>query len=399
MKLSVGCGVRVAALVLLSLALLGAKRPGNLGDVVEVRYWSYPDYTRVVVELTRPISSQVRHLPANAKAQRPERLYLDLDGVWVGRRFADGITVGDGLLEGVRLGQNTLTRTRLVIDVEHYERHRLFTLTSPHRLVVDVYGPRDGGESLTWPEAGDRRNREPSRLPMEMRPVQTVVLDAGHGGRDPGAIGVGGVREKDVTLSLAKALKPRLEKRGFKVVLTRSGDRSVSLEERTAIAEAARGDLFVSLHANASRRRSLRGVETYYLDEDYARHSLTLAARENGIETADVDDLQRTVARFRVSETSTHSRRLAHLVHGEIVEGLKRQRRPVKDLGVKKGPFYVLFLSDTPAILVEAGFLTNRAAAKRLADRKYLEAVADEIANGLNRYRESRSQVAARVTP
>lgn len=387
----------LAALIIVAMGLLGAKRPKGLGDVVEVRHWSYPDYTRVVVELDHPVASSAAfHLPADRKAGRPERLYVDIDRVWVGRRFEGGFPVVDGLLQGVRLGQNTLTTTRVVIDVENYENHRLFTLTHPHRLVLDVYGPRVKGQGLGWPGGGDASKRPPARLPSELRPVQTVVLDPGHGGRDPGAIGVGGLREKVVTLRLAQALAPRLAKRGFRVAFTREDDRTVSLEERTAIAEAARGDLFVSLHANASRRRSLNGVETYYLDEDYERHSVTVAARENGIPPKEVNALQHTLAKFRVSKNSVQSRKLANLVQEEIIEGLSDKRRPVQDLGVKKGPFYVLFLSDTPAILVEAGFVTNRKEANRLADSTYIDTVAEQIADALVRYRAAAPQVAVR---
>ncbi len=140
----------------------------------------------------------------------------------------------------------------------------------------------------------------------------------------------------------------------------------------------------------------MNGIETYYLDKDYERHSVTVAARENGIEPAEVNALQRTLAKFRVSENSLQSRKLARLVHREIIEGLTRTRRPVQDLGVKKGPFYVLFLPDTPAILVEAGFLTNRKEAKRLADSGYLDTVAERIAAALVSYRASAKQVALR---
>ncbi|MCH2171131.1 N-acetylmuramoyl-L-alanine amidase [Myxococcota bacterium] len=388
--------VRIGLLISGALVLLGVSRPSGLDDVVDLRHWSYPDYTRVVVELDGPVrDGPVRHLSADPAAKRPERLYVDLEGVWVGRRFSDGIPVGDGLLQDVRMGQNTLENARLVIEIEDYERHRSFSLTHPDRLVIDVYGERAGGETLSWPEKGSA-SKAPGRLPTEMRPVQTVVIDPGHGGRDPGAIGVGGLREKDVTLRLAKVLEKRLRDRGFNVVTTRDDDRSLSLEERTAIAESVRGDLFVSLHANASKRKSLGGIETYYLDQDYERHSLTVAARENGIDRDSVNALQRTVARFRVSETSTHSRQMAELVHGELVEGLNEGKWTVRDLGVKKGPFYVLFLSDTPAILVEAGFLTNKRDAGRLRNTKYLQVLATEIADGLSRYRDSKPRIAAR---
>lgn len=386
---------RGAALLAACVPLLVAlERPAGLGDVTQVRHWSYPDYTRVVVELDREVDlkTAVQRLPADAAAGRPERLYLDLEGVWVGRRFADGIDVGDGLLAGIRLGQNTKSAVRLVVDLERYASHRVITLSHPPRLVLDVYGNRRGAETLRWPDRGGE-SRAP-QLPPAFRSVQTVVLDPGHGGRDPGAIGVGGVREKDVTLAIARALRADLAERGFRVVLTRDGDRTLDLEERTALAEAARGDLFVSLHANAARRRSVRGVETYYLDENHERHSLTVAARENGVERAEVNALQKTLAQLRVHEVSPHSQRLAELIQAHIVGGMPRAYRPVADLGAKKGPFYVLFLSTMPAVLVEAGFLTNQVEAKRLRDAAYVGALAEQIAEALSRYREAGASVA-----
>ncbi len=385
---------RVASwlLLVLAAALMGVDRPRGLGDVVKVRRWSYTDFTRVVVELSRDVEGVLEHLPPDPQARRPERLYLDLDGIWVGRRYESGIAVGDGLLAGVRLGQNTLTRTRVVIDVENYGRHRMLLLSHPPRVVVDVYGAAATREARGQPSQRPGA-RTAARLPTGMRPVRTVVLDPGHGGRDPGALGFG-VREKDVTLRVARLLAPALERRGFRVVLTRDRDRTLSLEERTARAEAARGDLFVSLHANAAPRRSLQGIETYYLDADHERHSMRVAARENGVARSQLDPLQRTLGRLRISETSVHSRRLAQLVQTELVSGMPRRFRPVQDLGVKKGPFYVLFLSDMPAILVETGFVTNRSDALRLRDAGYIEAVAEQIAEGVDRFRGDTPQLA-----
>jgi N-acetylmuramoyl-L-alanine amidase len=390
--------IYTVVLVACGVLALGIDRPPGLGDVVEVRHWSYPDYTRVVLELSRPVDlkADVHHLPADPAANRPPRLYLDLEGLWVGRRYLEGMEVGDGLLQGIRIGQNTRTAIRLVLDLEHYDRHRILTLSHPDRLVIDVYARRDGVESLHWP-APHGQPSEP-RLPTGLRAIRTVVLDAGHGGVDPGAIGVGGVREKDVTLKLARALAPMLESRGFRVVLTRKDDRKLGLEERTAIAEAARGDLFLSIHANAAPRRSVRGVETYYLDQNHERHSLTVAARENGIEPSQVNPLQRTLAQLRVSEVSLHSQRLAETVQEQIVHGMPSRFRPVQDLGAKKGPFYVLFLSSMPAVLVETGFLTNRAEAKLLRNDSYLTSLAEQIAKGLDRYRSIDSAVAQGLT-
>ncbi len=382
--------VAVAAVV---LALLGVDRPKNLGDVVDVRHWSYPDYTRVVIEFSRPVQSAVEYLSADPGAKRPERLYLDVDGIWVGRRYEAGVSVGDGLLRGIRLGQNTLERIRVVIDVDHFERYRLMTLTHPDRLVVDVYGHRSGGETLVWPSRG----RRGGRLPSDLRPVRTVIIDPGHGGRDPGATGYQGLREKDVALRLARALGKELETKGFRVVYTREDDRTIGLEERTAIAEANRGDVFVSLHANSAPRRSVSGIETYYLDQENERHSLRVAARENGIDRDQVNELQKTLTRLRVSEASVQSRRLATFVHQQVVTGVGDKYGKIRDLGVKKGPFYVLFLSNMPAILIEAGFLTNRREARRLRNGDYLDGIAAQIATGLVRYRDEPPAVAMRA--
>jgi N-acetylmuramoyl-L-alanine amidase len=366
---------------LAALCLLGVERPPGLGDVLDVRHWSYPNYTRVVVELDRAVKTEVRRLAADPAAGRPERLYLDLAGVWVGRNYADGISLEDGLLQGVRLGQNTLQTTRVVLDLQRYDRHRLLELTHPHRIVIDVYGRRDAGGShgRVSPAPGPA-------LPSGLRPIRTVVIDPGHGGRDPGAIGVGGLREKDLTLRLAKALGAGLEEKGFRVIYTRKDDRYISLEERTAIAESVQGDLFLSLHMNASRNRSAHGMETYYLDKNHERHALDLAARENGISLAQVNVLQQTLAMLHIEELSPHSRELAQAVQGQVVRGLPRKQRP-QDLGVKKGPFYVLFLSNMPAILVEAGFITHRGEAKRLRNGDYLARIAEQMAIGVERYR------------
>ena len=362
--------------------ILGVERPPGLGDVRAVRTWSYEGYTRVVLELSRevelPEGGLVR-LAANRHADRPERLYLDVPGVWVGRRYEKGIEVGDGLLAGVRVGQNTLRHSRLVIDLERYDHHRLFTLPSPPRIVVDVYGDR----------APHTRGRDASgRLPAGLRRVHTVVVDPGHGGRDPGATGVGGLREKDVNLSIAKRLAKRLEARGFKVVLTRKDDRSLSLEERTAIAESAGGDVFISIHANSSRRSKTRGIEIYTLDENHERHSLDVASRENGVPASQLDPLQRALARLRVDEVGSHSERLASLVHREVIAGAKKQNRSLPDLGVKKGPFYVLFMSSMSSVLVETGFLTNKKDAKLLRSAKYQAELASAIAAGVAGYRQ-----------
>jgi N-acetylmuramoyl-L-alanine amidase len=163
-----------ARLLLAAVAslLLGLDRPSGLADVSSVRHWSYDGFTRVVVELNRPVTSTVKRLSKDPRAGRPARLYLDLPEVWVGLRYDKPIPVADGLLQGIRLGQNTLRNTRVVIDLQSYGRHRLFALTAPHRLVLDVYG-----RNRPAPSAPQRPGASPQgdggRLPVALRPVQT----------------------------------------------------------------------------------------------------------------------------------------------------------------------------------------------------------------------------------
>jgi N-acetylmuramoyl-L-alanine amidase len=214
-------------LLLISAVAMGVSRPRGMADVLDVRHWSYPDYTRVVVELSRSVETkEVRHLAPDPSAKKSERLYLDLPEIWVGRDYKSGIPVGDGLLRAVRIGQYTLRTARLVIDIENYDRHRLLFLTHPDRLVIDVYGERKAGDRRGGP--GVPGVRPGDRLSPDAREVRTVIVDPGHGGSDPGAIGVGGLREKDVTLRLSKLLVEKLRLMGFRVVATRDRDRTLS---------------------------------------------------------------------------------------------------------------------------------------------------------------------------
>lgn len=378
------------------LALLGAwlvlapAAGAAPGAVRDLRHWSYGEYTRVVVEVSQPVETAVREAPADPVTGAPARLYFDLAGIQVGRSRDQPIPVRDGLLRRIRVGQFTRSTTRVVLDLERWERYRLLRLADPERIVVDVFAPETGAERA----GGEVR---PS---LELRPARRVVVDAGHGGSDPGAIGRGRLREKDVTLRLARALRRELEASGFEVVLTREGDRTLSLLERTALAEGARGDLFVSLHANATSNRSAEGVEVYTLDENARRQTLRLAARENGVAPGQVDALQSLLTRLRVSEASTRADLLADLVYDEIVRGMGRRWPSVSaGRGRLRGPFYVLYLSDMPSVLIETGFVTHEGDARRLADPDYLDAMAVRIARGIERYRERTSPVVAERQP
>ena len=222
------------------------------------------------------------------------------------------------------------------------------------------------------------------------------MVDAGHGGHDPGAIGPRRVREKDVALAMARRLARKLREAGFEVVLTRSDDRFLALEERTAIANTARGDLFVSVHANAHPRRNRSGVETYFLNTADDRYAARLAARENGLDLGDGEgEVARILTDLGAKASAGSSQRLARMVQREVTTGVRARIGEVRDLGVKGALFYVLLGARMPAVLVETAFISNRDEERRLASTRYQDEVASGIARAVSAFARAGERVAA----
>ena len=186
-----------------------------------------------------------------------------------------------------------------------------------------------------------------------------MVIDAGHGAHDPGAIGVGGLQEKEVTLDLALRVRDILKSDGYETVLTRDRDVYLPLEERTALANTARGDLFLSLHCNSSDNGKLNGVETYFLNLASNVRSMQTAARENSMAVANMSDLQQIVREIQNSKMDESSQ-FAARVQRSLHDTLHRKFPDVKNLGVKQAPFYVLIGAQMPSILAEVSFINHR---------------------------------------
>ncbi|MGH7821948.1 MAG: N-acetylmuramoyl-L-alanine amidase family protein, partial [Candidatus Binatia bacterium] len=222
-----------------------------------------------------------------------------------------------------------------------------------------------------------------------------IVLDPGHGGKDPGARGIGGLEEKEVVLSIAKLLAARLgADPGIEVAMTRNDDRFLSLEERTGLANAEGADLFVSIHANASVNPALSGVEIYYLNNTNNRGTLRLAAMENNLRwdphdsrlQAAIPDLSYILSDLRQTYKVEESRQLAAELQRSVVDRLGDSYDSIGDHGVKEGPFYVLVGAYMPCVLMEVSFLTNPVDGTRLATQSYRRALADGMYDGLHRY-------------
>jgi N-acetylmuramoyl-L-alanine amidase len=225
--------------------------------------------------------------------------------------------------------------------------------------------------------------------------VRRIVIDAGHGGKDTGAIGPHGVREKDMALSIARKVAARLRQEGFTVVMTRKDDTFIALDDRTRIANEAHADLFVSIHCNAARRRKLEGVETWTLNVASDRYATRLAAFENAEADHTVSELRMILADLATKANASDARDLAQSVQSSLVRTLRSHVGPVHDHGVKQALFYVLLGTHMPSILVETGFISNPAEEARLKSAKFQDGTAEAIARGVKDFVDSRRRFAS----
>lgn len=261
----------------------------------------------------------------------------------------------------------------------------------PRKPGVSV-GARSSGFALPAPRTG----RSPVFTPPP-RPTRAVgkskaarrrrvVLDPGHGGHDPGAKGVSGLWEKNVTLAVAKEVKAALEGQRIEVLMTRESDKTMPLAARTAFANHTGADVFVSIHANAAVQPHVRGIETYVLDTARDAYTRRLAALENHQSEAEVSDLQLILADLSSKANAPDARALAESTQAHLVESMRRRDGRARDLGVKGSLFYVLLGAHMPSILVETAFLTNRGDASLLLAPESRKQMAQSIARGIEAY-------------
>lgn len=418
-------------------AKLPSPPPPGLAGVFDLRSWSGKSSTRVVLDLERKVELR------SDRVGNPERLWIDLVGTRLHPNLARRVfPVGDGLLEQVRIAQNRPDVVRVVLDFKDSWEHNFFYLDGPPRLVIDVKGPpavptkvaeapapAEKGTVSPRPDAGavppnptpdavaparasppaprsgtTTRTAEtppPPEPPAANRGgsyslarqlglgARTIVIDAGHGGHDPGTIGRGGLQEKDLVLDVAVRLERLVRKElGAEVLMTRSTDVYIPLEERTGIANAKGADLFLSIHANASRNPKARGIETYFLNFARSSHAEAVAARENAISEATLKDLQGLVKAITLNSKIDESRDFASAVQEAMVSGVRKVHN-VPDRGVHTAPFYVLIGASMPAVLAEIAFVSNPDDERRLRAPDYRDTLAHSLLRGVKSYLEA----------
>jgi N-acetylmuramoyl-L-alanine amidase len=339
----------------------------------EMRTRSYPSFTRIVVETSAPLAHRVE--PGAGKEVR-----IRLPGL-AGAPQVESIA--DGFIDEARLeraGADALLRVTFEGAAGEL---RVSTLADPPRLVLDFTRPAEPA----------------ARAGQTVAPLRTIVLDAGHGGHDSGAVGPGGLMEKELVLDVTRRVARLLgERLGVKVLLSRDGDQFIPLRDRTSFANRERADLFVSIHANAHRVAASEGVEVYFLSSEATDHAARqLAAAENSVVQLEKPAAGRGAGRSEIvrtilwdlaqSEFLSESSRVAETVLDAITAALRIPNR-----GVKQAGFYVLGGAAMPAILIEIGFVTNPREERRLKDPRYRDEIARAIFTGLGEYKRTWDQ-------
>lgn len=363
-------------------------------DIENVRLWRAPDNTRLVFDLSGPADHSLFSL------SNPERLVIDISGA----RFtadASGLPLSDTPLTGVRSAPRDEKDLRVVLDLSRAVNPKSFALPPNqqygHRLVIDLYDHAEPRQTLTAPAP-------PSASPLPQAPSRSsnqagernikIAIDAGHGGEDPGAIGPGGVREKEVVLAISRELKKMIDAEpGFEAVLVRTGDYFIPLRKRTDIARKHSADLFVSVHADAFTRASAFGASVFALSDSGATSETArfLADRENrsdligGVGGVSLDNKDQILASvlLDLSMTATLS---ASLDVGQQVLSAVGGITPLHKRRVEQAGFMVLKSPDIPSILVETGFISNPGEARKLVTRTHQQALARAMHSGIRDY-------------
>lgn len=384
---------------------LAGRETNEYATVSEIRYWSSDEYTRVVIQLDREVAFKKEVL------ENPYRIYFDLEQARLTPSL-EGKTykVNDLFIKQIRVGEPRELLVRVVLDFERINKHTVFALYDPFRIVIDTRGkpsaamkvPQDQkaktAKAVLPPstQVGPAPEESlPSAAPAPASPnlngqrsltrtlglkIGKVVLDPGHGGHDTGTIGPTGLREKDLVLDVSLRLRDLLQTQlGMEVIMTRRSDRFIPLEERTAIANQEKADLFISIHANSSPVARVSGVETFFLNFASNADEREVASRENAGSQKNIRELEDLLRKIALGDFIEESRDLAHVVQNSLFTEMRQGRPSVRNRGVKRAPFIVLIGSNMPSILAEVGFLSNP------SDEEYYKTTAarDRIAEAL----------------
>ena len=410
----------------------------------EIHRTLMPDGVRVTIDLDSEVAFH------QEEVARPRRVFFDLKGVRTVPALQDAtLKFDDDVVREIRLGRHPQNTTRIVLDMEGVEGYSAYPMYGPYRLVIDFKRsatakttgaiPPPVVASLPAPPPATASNPvpvppprvaqplpdpEPVKMPLLSKQtvapavlppaapaansngkfslsrqlglgVSRIVIDAGHGGHDPGAQAFG-VNESEVTLDVAARLQKLLAKQpGVEVVMTRDTDVFIPLQERTAIANREGADLFLSIHVNASRNAQARGVETYFLNFAMNPEAEAVAARENAGSGQAMHDLPDIVRAIALNNKINESRDFAETVQRSMIRKLRVRYKATKDLGVKQAPFVVLIGAGMPSVLAEISFVTNRQEGTLLKSAAYRQQIAQALLDAVQSYQQGLRKITA----
>src|SRR6266568_1745286 len=407
--------------------------PAGVTMLKEVHRTALPDGIRLTVDLDNEVAYHQEEI-AN-----PRRLFFDLKGVKAVPNLQDAsLKFDDDVIKEVRLGRHPQNTTRLVVDLDGIAGYTVYPLYGPYRLVIDLRRanaapapalpaapePKPVAAVALPPVIGPPTVPSASELaPLPSKPALTrtlppiaaaansngkfslsrqlglsisrVVIDAGHGGHDPGARG-NGITEAELTLDVAMRLQKLLEQQpGVEVVMTRDTDEFIPLQERTEIANRVGADLFLSIHANASRNLQARGIETYFLNFAMNPEAEAVAARENAASGQAMHSLPDIVKAIALNNKINESRDFAQTVQRSMIKRLGSRNRTIRDLGVKQAPFVVLIGAGMPSVLAEISFVTNKQDGALLRTQNYRQQIAQALLDAVVKYQQGLKQMNA----
>ncbi len=369
--------------------LSSISRKKNRAILEQIRSWSNLEYTRVVLEFNRKVNYKGFLLRSPTNKGAYTRLVLDISHSVISPGLEKKVKrIKGSMLLGIRYAQHNRNVVRVVMELKRIGEYKIFSLEEPFRVVVDIQ-EKDRRESLLGKQRKTSINKDTRKYSSSLieqlgLDIKTIMIDPGHGGKDPGAMW-GRLKEKDINLKLAKILGRMLVRRGFRVLYTRTKDVFIPLEERTAMANSRGADLFISLHVNAHPNRRVHGIEVYYLNLASSKDAVRVAARENAVSSKKISDLQVILTDLMLSSKIKESSTLASDVLRGILNKVRSYR--MDSNGVKEAPFYVLMGAKMPAILIEIGYITNAGDRRRLVSRSYLTSLARGIVKGIIAYR------------
>ena len=412
-------------LTTLATAPVSAIAPATL---IGIQRTVLPDTVRITLELDREVAYHEERIAG------PARLFFDLKGVQLTPALIDKVLTYPGdIVSKIRVGRHPESTVRVVLDLEQVSRYSVFTLYSPFRLVIDaeravprtVANPTAVAPTPAAPELPLAAAPSPTQITRPAPPSDTritvaaavpppspmaatangaggfsmarqlglgvsrIVIDAGHGGHDPGVLGKG-LTEAALVLDVALRLEKLLLKEpGIEVVLTRRTDVYIPLEERTELANRESADMFLSIHANASRNATAKGIETYFLSFASSPEAEAVAARENSASAREMHQLPDIIKAIALNNKLDESRDLAHMVQESLVTSLRKSNQEIRSRGVKKAPFVVLIGAAMPSVLAEISFVSNKQELSLLKTAAYKQKIAVSLFNAVMRYRKS----------